>query len=189
MSHLPPNNVKGIVVHVSASVWGDRDAIDDWHRERGFSQIGYHGVILNGVRTSRAAYDIALDGHIQAGRPETEMGAHCLAKGMNTCSIGVCCIGNPGWPNSDAVQAPAGIVKPNLKYLTDRQLHGLVHWLAVNCKQYGLDPEGEFTRSSDGKSVFVISQHSDHDPGKPLCASLILPAIRTLVAAKLQTLP
>lgn len=36
--------------------------------------------------------------------------------------------------------------------------------------------------------VLVISQHSDHDPGKPLCASLVLPELRKLVAARLQEL-
>ena len=77
---------------------GNRDIIDKWNREeRGWSMIGYHGVILSGVRRYISDYDPALDGHIQPGRPEDMMGTHCQAKGMNTCSIGNCCIGDPGW--------------------------------------------------------------------------------------------
>lgn len=52
--------------------------IDQWHRDRGFDEIGYHWVVR---RT----------GVIECGRPEIYMGAHC--KGQNENSIGVCYIG------------------------------------------------------------------------------------------------
>ena len=177
--------VTGIVCHVSASGWGDKAIIDQWHRERGWSQIGYHGVILNGVRTYQAGYDIALDGVAEAGRSEAIMGAHCLAKGMNRYTIGVCCIGNPGWASGDVELAPPDIIKAKRKYLTQRQLTGLVRWLAENCRQYDLDPLGTFTRASDGRKVPVITQHSDHDTEKPFCASLVLPELRQLVATEI----
>jgi len=151
--------------------------------------IGYHGVITNGVIRYKNPYDIALDGLIEAGRPEDMMGAHCLAKGMNTCSIGVCLIGNPGWPLEGVELAPKEVSQGNRKYLTRRQLDALVDWLAENCQQYDLDPLGTFKRPSDGKTVQVISQHSDHDPqNKPFCASLVLPPIRQLVADKMKGL-
>lgn len=52
--------------------------IDEWHKQRGFTKIGYH-------------YVIYLDGTIHLGRKEEEVGAHCL--GYNASSIGVCYIG------------------------------------------------------------------------------------------------
>ena len=184
----PLTQVRGIVCHVSASTWGDRAVIDQWHRQRGWSQIGYHGVILNGVRGYQAAYDIALDGVSEAGRPETIMGAHCMAKGMNTCSIGVCCVGNPGWATPDVGLATKEFVKASRAFLTQRQLEGLVHWLAENCRQYELDPVGTFQRA-DGRTIPVITQHSDHDPDKPFCASLQLGPLRELVAEALARVP
>jgi N-acetylmuramoyl-L-alanine amidase len=49
-----------------------------WHQQRGFSDIGYHYVVL-------------VDGTIENGRPLSEVGAHC--KGHNAHSIGVCYVG------------------------------------------------------------------------------------------------
>lgn len=70
-----------IVVHCSATPEG-RDVtakqIDSWHRERGFAKIGYH-------------YVIRLDGTIETGRAQNEIGAH--VKNKNSTSIGVCLIG------------------------------------------------------------------------------------------------
>lgn len=70
-----------LVVHHSASP-RDTTSVADitrWHRERGFSGIGYHKVILG-------------SGQIQAGRSESIMGAHAL--GANQNSLGVCLTGN-----------------------------------------------------------------------------------------------
>lgn len=84
-------NVKSperVILHCSATpdfsdsnekydLFGASD-IDDWHRQRGFDEIGYHWVIR---RT----------GIIESGRDELELGAHTM--GHNTGSIGVCFIG------------------------------------------------------------------------------------------------
>ena len=70
-----------IIVHCTATPEG-RDVtskqVAEWHRARGFRTIGYH-------------YLVRLDGRIERGRPEEEMGAHC--KGQNLHSIGVCYVG------------------------------------------------------------------------------------------------
>jgi len=104
---LPAGLVKGdatrvitrIIVHQSASRWGDVATIREWHVARGFSDIGYHFVICNGHRDSSAVYHERDDGLIQSGRPETLAGAH--AKGNNDDSIGICLIGTgryfPRW--------------------------------------------------------------------------------------------
>lgn len=73
--------INKIIIHCSATPEGREVTvadIDRWHRERGFTQIGYH-------------YVIYLDGSIHNGRPEHITGAHCL--GQNQTSIGICYIG------------------------------------------------------------------------------------------------
>lgn len=51
---------------------------DKWHKQRGWKGIGYH-------------YVIDLDGTIEKGRPESEIGAHTV--GHNRNSIGVVYVG------------------------------------------------------------------------------------------------
>jgi len=73
--------INEIIVHCSATPEGKDFTIADidrWHRQRGFTKIGYHYVIYR-------------DGTIHVGRNESEVGAHCL--GHNQNSIGICYIG------------------------------------------------------------------------------------------------
>lgn len=73
--------VNEIIVHCTATPEGrdvSTDDIDKWHRQRGFSCIGYHYVIL-------------IDGTLQVGRPLDKVGAHC--KGHNAHSIGIAYVG------------------------------------------------------------------------------------------------
>lgn len=73
--------INEIIIHCSASkenVHFDKNDIDRWHKQRGFKCIGYHYVIL-------------LDGTVQIGRNEEEIGAHCT--NHNAHSIGICYIG------------------------------------------------------------------------------------------------
>lgn len=85
-----------IIVHCAATrpEWGEgqtadwkRDQIDAWHRERGWTGIGYH-------------YVIDRDGTVVAGRPIAKVGAH--VKGHNAASIGICLIGGHGSGAADA---------------------------------------------------------------------------------------
>ena len=74
-------NVNEIIIHCSATPEGRNfkaSDIDHWHRQRGFKKIGYH-------------YVIDLDGTIEVGRDEDEIGAHCV--GHNRESLGICYIG------------------------------------------------------------------------------------------------
>jgi N-acetylmuramoyl-L-alanine amidase len=52
--------------------------IDKWHKQRGWSGIGYHWVIKR-------------DGTIEDGRDVNKVGAH--VKGYNTGSLGLCMVG------------------------------------------------------------------------------------------------
>ena len=73
--------INEIIVHCAAKPEGKNFKaadIDRWHRERKMKCIGYH-------------YVVDLDGTVEPGRPESEIGAHCL--GHNQYSIGVCYVG------------------------------------------------------------------------------------------------
>lgn len=74
-------NVNKIVVHHSATnaVTTTVSSIKNGHLKKGYSDIGYHKVIL-------------WNGEIKDGRSETSQGAH--AKGANIGSLGVCLTGN-----------------------------------------------------------------------------------------------
>ena len=85
-------NISEIIIHCSASEFGDAKAIDVWHRQRGWRMIGYHYVILNGYRMAHTDYSPEDDGVIESGRTEEDIGAHCL--NHNSHSIGICLIGN-----------------------------------------------------------------------------------------------
>jgi len=93
------NKIEKIVIHHSASAFGNASEITIWHLRRGFKSIGYHFVILNGcLKDNQFIND--LDGLIETGRPFDsdkfisgfEAGAH--AKGFNLNSVGICLIGN-----------------------------------------------------------------------------------------------
>lgn len=77
--------IDSIIVHCSASDFGNVEIIDGWHKENGWDCIGYHVVICNGTSGTE-------DGEIQYGRDISEVGAHCYGK--NKRSIGICMIGN-----------------------------------------------------------------------------------------------
>lgn len=74
-----------IVVHCSDTYETmdiDAATIRKWHvEERGWSDIGYHKVILR-------------DGTVEQGRPDADSGAH--ARNYNSKSIGICLVGGRG---------------------------------------------------------------------------------------------
>lgn len=73
--------INEIIVHCTATAEGkDFKAadIDRWHKAKGWNGIGYH-------------YVVDLDGKVEPGRPESEVGAHCLKHNAN--SIGVVYVG------------------------------------------------------------------------------------------------
>ena len=65
--------------------------IREWHLARGWSDIGYHWVILNVFAKGTSAYIPRDDGRVEQGRPEAKIGAH--ARGQNSTSIGIVLIG------------------------------------------------------------------------------------------------
>lgn len=138
-----------VVVHCSASGFGNAALIAKWHLERGWSGIGYHYVILNGWLAS-GIYNSRFNGHVETGRPldddpvvsGNEMGAH--VRSFNRGSVGVCLIGNSGT-------------------FTQRQRISLIHCLHELEEQFGR---------------IEVFQHSDLDDKKPLCAGLVTAEIQ-----------
>lgn len=79
-----------IIIHCSATPEGKDYTVQDidrWHKARGWKGIGYHYVIYR-------------DGSIHKGRPEEQVGAHCL--NHNKHSIGICYIGGMTADNKKA---------------------------------------------------------------------------------------
>lgn len=62
------------------------DEIRRWHRDRGWSDIGYH-------------YVIGRDGYWMEGRPVEKIGAH--VRGRNSRSVGICLIGGKSSNEND----------------------------------------------------------------------------------------
>jgi N-acetylmuramoyl-L-alanine amidase len=74
-------SINKIIVHCTATPEGRPVTVNEitrWHLARGFTTIGYH-------------YVIYLDGSINAGRHESQAGAH--TQGHNANSIGICYVG------------------------------------------------------------------------------------------------
>ena len=84
-------NWQKIVIHHSASPTTvrrgkdilpvDAAMIREWHLGNGWSDIGYHFVILP-------------DGRCEEGRPLYRQGAHCAVGHRNFIGIGICLVGN-----------------------------------------------------------------------------------------------
>lgn len=74
-------SITELIVHCTATREGKEytvDTIRQWHKQRGFSDVGYHFIVH-------------LDGRVEPGRDVFIAGAHCV--GHNTKSIGICYVG------------------------------------------------------------------------------------------------
>lgn len=79
--HKASRRIDEVIVHCSATPEGRAvsvDTIRQWHRDRGWKDIGYHYVVL-------------LDGTLAEGRPEAQVGAHVA--GHNTGTLGIVYVG------------------------------------------------------------------------------------------------
>ncbi len=70
---------KRIILHHAAAKVCTPEQVDEWHKARGWTCIGYH-------------FFVRKDGTIYRGRPEWSIGAH--ASNNNSDSIGICAEGN-----------------------------------------------------------------------------------------------
>ena len=90
MPEHPSDRWECIVIHHSASDFGGAARIDQWHKARGWDELGYHFVIGNGTDTA--------DGQVEVGPRwrEQKHGAHCKTPDeyYNQHGIGICLVGN-----------------------------------------------------------------------------------------------
>ena len=73
--------ISEIIVHCAATPEGKDFTVGDmraWHKQRGWSDIGYHYVVYR-------------DGRVMLGRPVGQVGSHVA--GRNTGTIGICYVG------------------------------------------------------------------------------------------------
>ena len=129
--------INEIIVHCAATPEGKNFKaadIDRWHRERKMKCIGYH-------------YVVDLDGTVEPGRPESEIGAHCL--GHNQYSIGVCYVGglaaNDKTPKDTRTAAQKEALLALLKKLRAKypkaSIHGHRDFAAKACPSFDATTE------------------------------------------------
>lgn len=144
-----------VIVHCSDSPFGNAALITTWHvlpppQGRGWSNIGYHYVILNGRLSSKRMHHF-YDGYVETGRPldddanitSDEFGAHAV--GWNN-AVGICLIGLSA-------------------QFTNAQLMTLSKLVKRIREQFG---------------EIRVMQHSDVEPKKPYCAGLTKLQLYTL---------
>ena len=125
-----------IIIHCSATTEGKDFTVEDidrWHRQRGFSGVGYHFIIR-------------LDGSIQAGRSKRQIGAHC--KGHNTISIGICYVGGlstDGKPKDTRTAAQKASLRALVEQLLEEfplaTVHGHNEFAAKACPCFDVQKE------------------------------------------------
>jgi len=116
---VAPRAWKWIVLHHSASDRGSAALFDEWHRARGWDELGYHFVITNGHG--------GRDGAVEVGGRWTKQkwGAHCKVPGnaYNERGIGICLVGD----FEDHMPSAA-------------QLASLARLVEFLCARYDIDP-------------------------------------------------
>lgn len=169
--------IQSIVIHCSDSAFGCANVIRKWHLEKGWKDIGYHYVILNGCayasidKGTTSPYIRALDGSIEIGRfldkdsliTEAEVGSHAL--GYNDKSVGICLIGQRMTGNA------AHPVYPEARGFTTKQMHSLLYITEELCRRFSLP-------------VDAVIGHCETPKGKEqgkTCPNLSMPWFRELM--------
>lgn len=151
--------INSIYVHHSASNWGTAKLIDLWHKERGWSGIGYHYVVCNGYLTAEnyKSNTIVNDavGYIDKGKNINDIGSHVA--GYNKDSIGIC------------------LIHDNIPYV-ETQLESYRMLVATLANYFKVPVEN-------------IKGHYEVDKNKPLCPSLDMEAERKIIGELMMNMP
>ena len=159
--------INSIIIHCTATKPLAHINVNDvrrWHRERGFSDIGYHYLIL-------------VDGTVETGRPLSAIGAHC--KGHNAHSIGICYVGglnDKGKPADTRTPAQCEAMRTLLTSLKhrfpDATIHGHRNFAAKACPCF--DATAEY--------AYLSAEPANHtiDPMKTIHYLLLLLALGLL---------
>ncbi|MBU4486937.1 MAG: N-acetylmuramoyl-L-alanine amidase [Candidatus Delongbacteria bacterium] len=88
--------INTIVIHCSATEFGNKSLFKRWHKKRGWEDVGYHFIITNAYPLKKywdkKTPDFKADGHIENGRHVEVAGAHVRLHNDN--SIGICLVGD-----------------------------------------------------------------------------------------------
>ena len=126
-----------IIIHCSDSPQGRGDnaeAIDRWHKERGFKSIGTDGRVYHiGYH-----YVILEDGTTEKGRPDSMVGAHC--NGFNSTSLGICLIGIDSFTEEQFTELARLVKNLMLKYdISSKQVGGHYNYSeSKTCPNFGV---------------------------------------------------
>jgi N-acetylmuramoyl-L-alanine amidase len=129
--------INKIILHCSATREGQdisTETIKGWHvNERGWSDIGYHYVVL-------------LDGTVDKGRPVKRQGAH--VRGHNKGSIGICYVGgcdsdmNPKDTRTDLQKdSLTELISYLMDSYEDATLHGHNEFSSKACPSFNVKEE------------------------------------------------
>jgi N-acetylmuramoyl-L-alanine amidase len=98
--------INEIIHHCTATPEGKDYTVNDiraWHKQRGFSDIGYHYVIYR-------------DGRVMVGRPIGQIGAH--VEGHNTGTVGISYVGGVAADGKTAKDTRTAAQRASLLWLT-----------------------------------------------------------------------
>lgn len=112
-----------IILHHSASTFGDGPTFHGWHVNQGWVGVGYHFIVLK-------------DGTVQRGRPETAIGSH--TKGHNSNSIGICSVGDYHTKEKEMPAAQKEALVELIKYIREKyspsmKIYGHRDFNATSC--------------------------------------------------------
>ena len=130
--------INKIIIHCSASEFGNAQRIREWHLERGWSDIGYHYVINNGkVFKDDKINQRVQDGFIEKGRDDSVVGAH--TQGQNSNSIGICLIGNKDF-TKEQFNSLTTLLDSLLKMynLTKNDVYGHYNFCSNTCSNFNV---------------------------------------------------
>lgn len=147
---------KRIFVHHADAKTCDVATIDKWHKNNGWSGIGYHFLVRK-------------DGNVYRGRPIDTVGAHCLNN--NSDSIGICFEGDYDTEKSmPEAQKNAGVELIRFlceKYkLTNRAVLGHRDAMATACpgRYFPLDYFKKYDYNSDTKTETTTTKTTTSKP-------------------------
>jgi N-acetylmuramoyl-L-alanine amidase len=129
-----------VIVHCTATAEGKDYTVADiraWHKQRGFSDIGYHYVVYR-------------DGRVMLGRPVGQVGAHCADHAKNRGTIGISYVGGVAANGKTAKDTRTDAQRASLLWLTAalaakhpvRRVTGHNRYAAKACPSFdvALDP-------------------------------------------------
>ncbi|MDA3837588.1 MAG: N-acetylmuramoyl-L-alanine amidase [Candidatus Delongbacteria bacterium] len=110
--------INTLIIHCSATEFGNKSLFKRWHHARGWDDVGYHYIILNSYPLKKQWYEktpnFTSDGKIEKGRPEENIGAHTRLHNDN--SIGICLVGERTFTSKQFLSLKRLVEKLQKKY-------------------------------------------------------------------------